>query len=184
LIPHLPTTLLFGYCFLVGWFFHRQPALLDHTARRWAAHLGIGVILWFAFGLFSEDAIRRMSPAEQWRVRLIFTFMYAHRMWAFVLGFLGLFTRFCARPSVWSRYLADSSYWIYLAHLPLIVALQVQFGRVPLPWTLKYPLIVLIATVLLYLSYHYLVRATFIGATLNGRKYPRIWPWNQRTARE
>jgi glucans biosynthesis protein C len=40
------------------------------------------------------------------------------------------------------------------------------------PWVLKYPLILAVALPVLFLSYHYLARPTFIGAQLNGRKYP------------
>jgi peptidoglycan/LPS O-acetylase OafA/YrhL len=177
LIPELPTTLLFGYCFFLGWLFHRQPVLVERLAGRWAAHLVLGVVFWFLFGFFDWDAIRGMTPGERGRIRLLYTLLYAHMMWAFVLAFLGLFTRFCHKPSAWSRYLADSSYWVYLAHLPVVVALQVVFGRMSLPWPIKYPLILSISTVLLYLSYHFLARGTFIGVVLNGRRYPRIWPW-------
>ena len=46
------------------------------------------------------------------------------------------------------------------------------WNPVPLHRTVKYPLQVA-ATLVLLLSYRYLVRSTFIGATLNGRRYPR-----------
>ena len=45
--------------------------------------------------------------------------------------------------------------------------------KVPLHWAIKFPLIVAITLTVLFVSYHYLVRPTFIGALLNGRKYPR-----------
>lgn len=168
LLPHLPTTLLFGFCFLAGWLWHRQPALLDTIARRWLGYLAVGVLAWVGFGL-AEGKIR-------W-VRLSFTLLYAHMMWGFVLGFLGLFTRFCQRANAWTRYVADASYWIYIVHLPLVVAFQVMIGRVALPWPVKYPCLCAVVFLLLFPSYHYLVRGTFIGAQLNGRRYPRVWPW-------
>ena len=93
-------------------------------------------------------------------------------MWGFVLGFLGLFVRFRRAANARWRYIADSSYWIYLVHLPVVVALQILVAQWPAHWTLKYPLIVAAAVPLLFLSYHYLVRSTFIGAQLNGRRYP------------
>ena len=58
-------------------------------------------------------------------------------MWGFVLGFLGLFTRFCQRPNAWGRYLADASYWIYLVHLPVVIALQIMVARWALPWPMS-----------------------------------------------
>jgi glucans biosynthesis protein C len=168
LMPHLPTTLLFGYFFFLGWLCHRQPVLLEALARRWASHMACGLLAWISFGVVQTQV--------QW-TRLPWTCLYGVMMWGLVLGFLGLFTRFCQRASAWTRYLADSSYWVYVVHLPLVVALQVEVGRWAAPWPVKYLLICTAALVVLYLSYHYLVRSTFIGAQLNGRRYPRIWPW-------
>jgi hypothetical protein len=65
-------------------------------------------------------------------------------------------------------------------HLPLVVALQVALGRVAIPWPIKYPFICVVALLLLFTSYHYLVRTSFIGVQLNGRRYPRLWPWQMQ----
>ena len=182
LIPHLPTTLLFGFCFLVGWLWNRQPKLLEILARRWQWHLAIGVTAWILFGLLEPRIpFRSLTRSQLLWTRLAYTACYALMMWALALGCLGVFIRFCANPSPWRRYVTDASYWIYIAHLPLVVALQVAFGRVPLPWLVKYPPICAVALLLLFTSYHYLVRATFIGAQLNGRRYPRRWPWQTQS---
>jgi glucans biosynthesis protein C len=170
LVPHLPTTLLFGYCFLAGWLWQRQSGLLDRIARRWGWYMAVGVLAWLSFG-FVEGRVH-------W-TRVTFTILYAHMMWGFVLGFLGLFTRFCQRANAWTRYVADASYWIYIVHLPLVVAMQVIVGRLAAPWQIKYPCICAVALVLLFLSYHYCVRGAFIGAQLNGHRYPRVWPWEK-----
>jgi hypothetical protein len=37
---------------------------------------------------------------------------------------------------------------------------------------------------LLFLGYHYLVRNTFVGVQLNGRRYPRAWPWQKPSDRK
>ncbi|MBC7983191.1 MAG: hypothetical protein H7Y02_04975, partial [Candidatus Obscuribacterales bacterium] len=71
------------------------------------------------------------------------------------------------------RYLADASYWMYIMHLPLVVALQALMMQWPLHWSIKYALILSITFALLLLSYHYWVRPTYIGEVLNGRRYPR-----------
>jgi glucans biosynthesis protein C len=170
LVPHLPTTLLFGYFFLAGWLWHRQPGLLGTIARRWLVYMAIGALAWVGFGL-AEGRVH-------W-VRVTFTVLYAHMMWGFVFGFLGLFTRICQRANAWARYVADASYWIYIAHLPLVVALQVLVGRLGLPWPIKYSLICVVALLLLFVSYHYLVRGTFIGVQLNGHRFARVWPWRE-----
>jgi glucans biosynthesis protein C len=83
-------------------------------------------------------------------------------------GFVGVFLRGLDRPIPAVRYLSDASYWMYIAHLPLVVALQVLVSRWPLHWSLKWLLVTAVATALLLLSYRYLVRYTFIGHALNG----------------
>lgn len=171
LLPDVPSTLLFGYFFLAGWLWHRQPALLDTIARRWPGYMAVGTVAWVAFGIVQDKV--------HW-VRLAFTLVYAHMMWGFVLGFFGLSTRLCRQANAWTRYVADSSYWIYIAHLPLVVGLQVLVGRIALPWPVKYLCICIVAFAFLFLSYHYLVRTTFIGAQLNGHRFPRVWPWQKQ----
>ena len=78
----------------------------------------------------------------------------------------------CPTTAPARRYIADASYWIYLAHLPVVAALAVWVGHWPLHWGFKYPFILVVSFAVLFLSYHFLVRPTFIGKLLNGRKYP------------
>ena len=50
---------------------------------------------------------------------------------------------------------------------------QAWMIRWPVHWSVKYALILAITMSLLLASYHCLVRSTFVGQFLNGRKYPR-----------
>jgi hypothetical protein len=65
---------------------------------------------------------------------------------------------------------------MYLVHIPIVWGLQASMLRWPVHWTIKFVLVVSIAGVLLLASYHYLVRSTFVGKFLNGRKYERALP--------
>ena len=56
-------------------------------------------------------------------------------------------------------------------------AARKAIGRLAVAWPIKYAGLCAVALTLLFLSYHYLARGTFIGTQLNGRRYPRIWPW-------
>ena len=71
------------------------------------------------------------------------------------------------------RYIADASYWLYLIHMPIVMALQVAVSQRDWPWPIKFAIILVVAFPLMLASYHLLVRFTFIGVVLNGRRAPR-----------
>jgi hypothetical protein len=58
-------------------------------------------------------------------------------------------------------------------HIAALLFFDQVLHPLPWHWSVKYLLSIAGATPVLLLSYHYLVRSTFIGATLNGRRYPR-----------
>jgi fatty acid desaturase/peptidoglycan/LPS O-acetylase OafA/YrhL len=90
--------------------------------------------------------------------------------WLITFGFLGLALGVLNRPQPALSYLADSSYWVYLTHLPIVGLLQVDLHPVAAPAALKF-LIVLSGTMALTLaSYQVIVRYTFVGLWLHGRR--------------
>ncbi|MBK7594087.1 MAG: acyltransferase family protein [Gemmatimonadetes bacterium] len=123
----------------------------------------------------------RLMPAAFGAPKLHFAALYAVGVWSWTCGLIGLGLRFLAGASPTRRYLADASYWIYLAHLPLLLGLQLLMRGWLLPWPLKFVLLLGVTMLLLLLSYHWLVRSTFVGALLNGRRYPRAWPTTPTT---
>jgi peptidoglycan/LPS O-acetylase OafA/YrhL len=108
--------------------------------------------------------------------RALYAFVYLLGVWCWILGLAGAALTWCSSPSARWRYLSDASYWMYLVHVPIVWSLQAWMMRWPLHWTLKFVLILVIAGTLLLASYHYLVRSTWLGKLLNGRKYPRSLP--------
>ena len=93
-------------------------------------------------------------------------------VWLFIFSFTGLFLRYLSAPSIKMRYLSDASYWIYLVHLPLTAFFPVLLGHLPWPAFIKFTIVLSLSTAISALTYHYFVRATFIGQALSGRKYP------------
>ena len=173
LIPEVPATLLFALFFGVGLALHRQPDLLQACGRHWPGHLLLGLMLVAPSGgvAWLPHALEAWQHHYVW-MRLWHYALYSLMMWSFVFGFLGLFLHFRSTESSAWRYLAESSYWVYLAHLPLVVSLQIWVAFWPVPWEVKFLVINMVAFPLLFLSYHYLVRSTFIGLRLNGRRFP------------
>jgi hypothetical protein len=57
--------------------------------------------------------------------------------------------------------------------LPVSYLLSALVMRWQWHWALKFVLIVGLTTTVSFAMYHWLVRSTFVGQFLNGRKYPR-----------
>ncbi len=90
--------------------------------------------------------------------------------WLMTFGFIGFFRFFFSGESRLVRFVSDSSYWLYLAHQPLVISLQIILAGWDIPIIIKFPLICLITAVILLLIYRYIVRYSFIGTILNGNK--------------
>ncbi len=115
-----------------------------------------------------------------WWYQVVYFYCYALCSWLLVFGFLGFFNYACSQTSPLFRYLADSSYWLYIVHLPLQFQVQLWIAQWQIPWLPKFAIYVAYPTFLGLLSYHFLVRSTFLGWMLNGRRYPFVL-WSPRT---
>ena len=57
--------------------------------------------------------------------------------------------------------------------MPIVMALQVAVSPFDWPWPIKFATILVVALPVMLASYHLLVRYTFIGFVLNGRRLRR-----------
>jgi fatty acid desaturase len=90
--------------------------------------------------------------------------------WLLTFGLLGLALGTFHRPRPAVRYLADSSYWVYLVHLPIIGLLQVDLYFLPAPAAVKFLVVLAVTIALCLASYHVMVRHTLLGIWLHGRR--------------
>ena len=165
---NLPVLMLYLLFFAAGWLVCLQRDLLDGLARRWRVLLPLGIAMSFlAWAGDHERVFGQVGPAMAWACRTA----VAMTMTLSVLGWTGLFVELCARPSRLTRYLSDASYWVYLAHLPVVVALQIWLYEWNSVW-LKLLVINIATFAMLFTSYQLLVRRTWIGRWLNGHKPP------------
>jgi ABC-type multidrug transport system ATPase subunit/peptidoglycan/LPS O-acetylase OafA/YrhL len=172
LIPQLVSIVGYGTAFTFGWQVHRQPALLQVWGHQWRAHLAAALVL-TAVCMALAGATPTLTPAVAGLRTLSYALAYVVAIWCWVFAVTGVAVRFLAAESGVRRYIADASYWMYLVHLPIVAALQVVVGRWPLHWSIKLPLVVGVTFAILLASYHLLVRFTFVGVLLNGRRHVR-----------
>jgi len=175
-VPSLPSVAIFGSALLFGWCLHRQQSLLELLRRDYALYLAVAVaaslVALNLVGVRMNVTVIEMTP----QLRAVYAGTYMLAMWCWSLGLTGAALAWLSAPSARWRYLSDASYWMYLIHVPIVWGLQAWMLRWPLHWSVKFALNLAIAAVLLLASYHYLVRSTFLGKFLNGRKYERALP--------
>lgn len=181
--PHLPALLIYGGFFALGWMLSRQRELIARLAQltpsRWIL-AGLGIAALLLLGGIERDP----SHPHYLAAHVAYALSYALTMWSLVFLTIGVFKKLCQRPNAFVRYVADSSYWMYLIHLPIVVWLQVAVAELPLHWSLKLAFISLMTIGTSLLTYDLFVRSTFIGRVLNGRRRDRVMAsWVHRRVR-
>jgi len=173
--------------FLVGWVFYAHRDIIDGLRR----NAGLWTLLGFAMmGLVVYPLGTNFKQAGAGEADLLMgsatlqirTYWALHSvaMWLAILGLMGLSERVFTRHHPTVRYVVDASYWVYLIHFPISVMVPVLFHDWTLDADLKMWLMTLLVAAISFVSYHFLVRSTFIGQALNGRRYPRQLPWKEQ----
>jgi glucan biosynthesis protein C len=164
-IPVFRIVAVYAIPFAFGWLLFLNKDLLDVLIRRaWlyaAMAIVASVAYRYSYGLPVDRAIKF------YLIRAV----HSLDMWLLILGVAGLFMRYLAGHSAYRRYLCDSSYFLYIAHMPVILAFQLVLNDVGLPPLAKIVVTLVGTIVILMPVYRYAVRPTFIGAVLNGRRY-------------
>ena len=154
--PHL--LLYYGIFFGFGALYFDADDEEGRLGRRWWLLLPAGLFLALPIGVATI-----VMPAD-----------YLHRAGRLRLDDEfrnhGALPEILKRENKTVRYISDAAYWLYLAHLPLILAAQVAVRDWSLPATAKFVLICSSVTGVLLVAYHTMVRYTWIGAMLNGPK--------------
>lgn len=78
--------------------------------------------------------------------------------------------KFLNRPNKLLKLISDSSYWVYLIHLPILLMIQFALTDINLNMWFKFMISTSVTLIVTMLSYMLLVRRTPIGWLLNGKK--------------
>ena len=159
---------LFGF-FLLGWLLYLHRDLLP-TFREGAWKLVVITLAVLPVAVWSSRA-RWFAPDEIQLLEGSIAGITNALLAAFMtFGLLGIFQgRFDQRPSPLGQYVSDASYWIFLIHLPLLIAVAGVLSVTGLPAPVKYLLTVAVVVPLVFATYHVLVRSTRFGGYLKGR---------------
>ena len=170
-IPHVLAyyAVFFGF----GAFYYGFDDRSGRVGERWWLPLAIGLLVILPLGSALTEGWAGppgigLDPLPR---RILSVGLQSAYPWLITFGLMGLFRRFCPVESPTMQYLSDSAYWLYLAHLPLIIAAQLVVRDWPIPAFAKFLLIVTVVTSFLLWTYQTMVRYSWLGRFLNG---PRV----------
>lgn len=167
-IPDINTFIFFSYFYLIGWILFKSKKHLDAFKRYDWASVALAIALTIAQGLILTSY--KLSPFSRSPLLILFSSVI---VCLYMFGITGLFIRYGSKHSAMARYISDSSYWVYLIHLPVTAIIPAFIWKLPLPAAAKFLIVLSVTSIICFVSYHYLVRDTFIGKFLNGRRYPK-----------
>ena len=186
---NVPDVLYGMLFFLYGYGLYARRALIE----RLRDHDVVAALLVVAAALFAarlvllgihDEASAREEAELAGRLELAGAVVYGSLAALISVGLVGLFELALRSPRAWVRWLADSSYWIYIMHLPVVAFLTFWLAHLDrqgwleratgLPWGAEPKFLAAsVATGAIgVVSYRYLVRGTALGALLNGRRGP------------
>ena len=180
--PHLPSLIYFGLFFVLGYFLHFCQEMLQAFTRfmPWCALLA-AVLFPLSLTLSNLDNQSRGTAIE---IHLAAVVTHGLCTWALIYAFVGSALRYFDKPSPWSLYISQSSYWVFLVHMPLVAIAAWWLVRYDISALFKFVGVVAFTTVFSFLSYHYWVQKTWVSAFLNGKRFDMQWPWRDAGVRD
>ena len=147
LIPAPTLFAYYGLFFLFGWLLSGQSSLIEELKRGAWLRLGAGALiavpaflLFYDNGDFTGNVGTPGVLAEIGELRLYGLFTVGLVCWLTLFGIWGVLARYVREESRVLRYLSDASFWIYLVHIPFLVALQSTLSTtdlaIPVRWGL------------------------------------------------
>ena len=167
-VPHpAPESLLpqfwaignFGTFFLLGAVIQQHPLLIERMQRHAVWLLAASLVLYatFMWILDGSGRVATLSAGHLFLAILEATIS----VWMTVVC-VALGRMFLERSSRVMRYLAGASYWIYLAHLPVLLAIQYRLMDLPWHWSAKLALSIVATLALCVLAFELLVQRTVL----------------------
>ena len=172
-IPHVFAyyAIFFGF----GVIYFAYDAQSARLSNRWWLELTLGLVVILPLMLALTQGWKGPAGYEllPFARRITIVVLQATYPWFITFGLIGLLRQVFTFESSRLQYLSDSAYWLYLAHLPLIIAAQYMVRDLPYPAVVKFLLIVVVVTTFLLWTYQMMVRYSWLGRFLNG---PRTRP--------
>ncbi len=166
--PNTAAIAAFSTAFAFGWWLNRRSDLIDHLASRfWLYGISAAVGTWWCVNLAGTSPVLVPTSGHD---HPIYCLLYPLTTWSWAFFLIGSARRFMAGENCAARYLADSSYWVFIVHVPILLVLQYLVKDLPWPAEPKAAVVLTGTFSVALLTYQILVRHTIVGWILNGRR--------------
>ena len=158
--PDIKIIFFYLLFYLIGWLIYVRPETLRVLKNNGTYYALIGFLAYALKFIFRNDF---GDVAYGGLNTIIGCFL--------IFGITGVFLKYFNLHSKRWRYASDASYWVYLIHLPITLLIPSLIVEWAVASGVKFSITLIATTFCSFLTYHYLVRWTFVGLFLNGRKY-------------
>ena len=159
-ILDIPSLLFYLLFYSYGWFLYRNKNNFQILSTKAGLFVLLGLVIFI---------IKLLTIAYDNYYLSVFLNSYITVLLA--IGLMGLAYRIQQTINPVIQYLSYSSYWIYLIHVPIVILLSGFVLDFPLNVFIKFLIVLVFTFILSTLTYHFMVRGTFIGKFLNGKKF-------------
>jgi glucans biosynthesis protein C len=174
-VPHAPSLVYYGSFFALGYLLNASRAIEHLRLGRLRFYLAAGLAS-FPVAVYASHIDHAIQPHAT-DVHLFACLANAVCTWAWIHFFIAAALRLFDRPSPWALYVSQSSYWVFLAHMPVTAFAAWALATSDWPAIFKFALVVSFTSLVCFLSYHYWIQRSWVSVFLNGRRFDRDWPW-------
>lgn len=140
--------------FLLGWLAFQNKSLIVNFHKYWYLFLIVGLIGYFA----------HLATSEQ--IDFDYRVVYFGASLSLSFAILGIMMRLVNEHNRITSYISQSSYWIYIAHLPIVFLFLTLFDDYRFSIGVRFLLVLLLTTTASIISYQLIVRNKPLGRFL------------------
>jgi glucan biosynthesis protein C len=177
-----PAVLYYGSFFVIGYVVHHYRDATAHLVTRvpWCAALALVL---FPLSIYASH-LEYTHAMDEIGFHVLAVVVNALCTWTLIWLFVGIALRFFDRPTPWALYASQSSYWVYLLHLPVVCLVGWLLVPVDVSALVKFTVVFSVTTVVCFVTYHYWVQDSWLGVFLHGKRFQLDWPWRSQRAAE
>ncbi len=156
-----------AWFFVVGTLLARRRSQWNALQSRWRSYLAFAALVLVVRLALLRDTSDFPGSRALHAVCMISGALFG---WLALFGLWGAAQQGCVKSRGVIAYLSGASYWVYLVHFPMVGLVQVALYPAPWPAGIKYVVVVSLVFLLCLASYETVVRRTWVGRWLNGRR--------------